>query len=97
MTDLVHVVLAANHRYLNGLLATMASMILFSTNKNRLCFHVFADGLDDFDCERVKSVALHCGFCGECLFHRPDMSWIVRTFSAYKCTCGGTISFENIG
>ena len=84
MTDLVHVVLAANHRYLNGLLATMASMILFSTNKNRLCFHVFADGLDDFDCERVKSVALHCGFCGECLFHRPDMSWIVQTFSAYK-------------
>ena len=49
MSDAVHIALAADHRYLPGLLATLASMVLSASDKSRLRFHILADGLTDED------------------------------------------------
>lgn len=84
IADVVHIVLAANHRYLNGLLATMSSMILFASDRSRLQFHVFADGLNVEDCDRVRQLAVRCGCINECQFLYPDMTKIVHSFTAYN-------------
>ena len=48
-TDLVHIALSANHRYLPGLLVTMVSMIRSSSQKDRLRFHILSEGLSEDD------------------------------------------------
>lgn len=40
----IHIALAANHRYLPGLLVTMVSMINAAKNKKKLQFHILSEG-----------------------------------------------------
>lgn len=81
--DLIHIALAANHRYVNGLLVTMVSIMRSTSFPERLRFHVFSDGLSPEDKTRV------CGFCreysvAEAEFHEPDLEPIRRMFSPYR-------------
>lgn len=83
MNDLIHIALAANHRYINGLLATMVSIMRSSVARERLRFHVFSEGLLDED----QSLVLD--FCKEYSvqgteFHEPDWAPIREKFAAYK-------------
>lgn len=50
--DLIHIALAANHRYLPGLLVTMVSMIRSTSQKERLRFHILSEGLTREDKNR---------------------------------------------
>ncbi len=83
MGDKIHITLAANHRYLPGLLVTMASMIRSASQKDRLIFHVFSDGLYPEDKVRVSETAKEFG-AGEPEFHEPDMEPIRQRFAQYK-------------
>ena len=82
--EAVHIALAADHRYLPGLQATLASMVLSSRGKDRLRFHVLADGLTAEDERSVSDLAARCGAAQSVEFHHPDMERIRRAFSAYK-------------
>ena len=84
VTDIVYIALAADHRYLPGLQATLASMILCSRGKDRLCFHVLADGLTEDDKISVSELAVHCGATRSVEFLSPDMRRIRNSFSSYK-------------
>ena len=75
-----HIALAANHRYLPGLLATVASMVLYSREKVRLHFHVFADGLSDDDCNAVSAIAAKYGATEPIDFIHPDMEPLKKIF-----------------
>ena len=83
-TDAVHIALAANHRYLPGLEATLASMLLSAKRKDRLVFHVFADGLSEEDCNAVKAVAERYGLREPIDFIHPDMEPLKKLFAPYK-------------
>ena len=82
--QVVHIALAANHRYLPGLLATLSSMLLASRSRERLAFHVLAEGLTDEDEHVVSSMATRCGAALPVEFLHPDMGPIRRTFKDYK-------------
>lgn len=85
MLDPVFISLAADHRYLPGLLATMASLILAATQKDRLHFNVFADGLTDEDCHCVVSLLERLGVSEQSVaFHHPNMAPIRKLFKPYN-------------
>lgn len=84
MADKVHIAVAADHNYLHGLQATMASMILSASDREALAFHVFADGLTEDDCVSVSALARRLGCARPIDFIRPDMSRIVSLFEPYK-------------
>ena len=83
-TDAVHIALAADHRYLPGLLATLASMVLSASDKSRLRFHILADGLTDEDKCAVTALAAKCGAVHPIVFLQPPMDRIRKAFSSYK-------------
>ena len=83
-SSIVSIALAANHRYLPGLMATMASLILSASDRGRLRFHVFADGLTEDDCQDVAELARRLGAVIPVEFHRPDMTVITRRFGGYN-------------
>ncbi len=83
MGDKIHIALAANHRYLPGLLVTMASMIRSATAKDRLLFHIFSDGLSAEDKARVSEAAKEFG-AGEPEFHEPDMTPLKNLLEEYR-------------
>lgn len=80
----VHVALAADHRYLPGLQATLASMVLASRTPDRLAFHVLADGLSAADEASVCALAARCGLRRAVDFVRPDMGPVRSAFEPYK-------------
>ena len=80
----VHVALAANHRYLPGLLATVASLALSSKQKDRIALHVFADGLSEEDCEEVSKISSKYGLTHPIDFIHPDMEPLRKLFAPYK-------------
>ena len=82
--ETVHIALAADHRYLPGLQATLASMVLSSRGKDRLRFHVLADGLTTEDERSVSGLAVRCGAAQPVEFLHPDMAPVRRTFQPYK-------------
>lgn len=82
--EIVSIALAANHRYMPGLQATMASMLLFASEKDRLRFHIFADGLTNDDCRSLSALAERFGCVCPLEFHYPDMSRIKSLFSPYN-------------
>ena len=82
--EIVHIALAADHRYLPGLQATLASMVLSSRGKDRLRFHVLADGLTAEDERSVSDLAVRCGATQPVEFLHPDMAPVRRTFQPYK-------------
>lgn len=84
MADVVHIALAADHRYLPGLLATLASMLLSASDKSRLRFHILADGLTEEDERAVSALAARCGAAHPVDFIRPPMDRIRAVFKAYK-------------
>ena len=84
MNDIVHIALAADHNYLPGLKATLASMLLHSAGRGRLQFHVFADGLSADDMAEVRALAADFGAKREIDFVIPDMSPIKAHFAPYK-------------
>ena len=86
MTDLVHIALAANHRYVKGLRATLVSMVAASREKARLRFHVFSDGLTDEDKSGLVTLARRFGYAEPIDFREPDMKPIAERFSAYYGT-----------
>ncbi len=56
-TALIHIVLAANHKYMPGLLVTLSSIARSASDKNRLRFHVISDGLSVEDRGRIFDAA----------------------------------------
>lgn len=85
-TDPVHIALAANHRYAPGLKATLVSMVRACSNRGRLRFHVFSDGLTDDDKSDLIALAERFGYREEIDFREPDMTVMERKFSAYYGT-----------
>lgn len=83
ISDLVHIALAANHRYLPGLLVTMVSMIRSSSQKDRLRFHILSEGLSEDDKKQVSAFAAEHG-ASPPEYYEPDMAPIRARFSAYK-------------
>ena len=81
--DLVHIALAANHRYLPGLLVTMVSMIRSSSRKDKIQFHILSEGLSEDDKKQVSSFAAEYGSPAPEYFE-PDMAPIRARFTAYK-------------
>ncbi len=79
----MHIALAANHRYLPGLLVTMVSMIRSTAKKENLNFHILSEGLTDDDKQKVISFAKDYG-APQPDFYEPDMTPIRTKFSAYK-------------
>ena len=79
----VHIALAANHRYLPGLLVTMVSMIRASSQKELLRFHILSEGLTEEDKNTVESFTKEYG-AQKPEFHEPDMAPIRDRFTAYK-------------
>ncbi len=79
----IHIALAANHRYLPGLLVTMVSMINAAKNKKKLQFHILSEGLTEEDKKAVTSYAIEYGAL-EPDFYEPDMTPIRAKFNAYK-------------
>ena len=82
--ETVHIALAADHRYLPGLLATLSSMVLASRSRDRLVFHVLAAGLTNEDKLAISSLVKRCGANCPVDFIHPDMEPIRRMFSSYK-------------
>lgn len=80
---LVHVALASNHRYLPGLKATAASMVLFASDKSRLRFHVLSDGLSETDRRELNELLVRLGLDAEVEYVELDMSVIVSGFAPY--------------
>ena len=81
MNDKVHVVMAADGPYLNGLEVAKASMIESCSDPERLEFHIFRAG--DVLCDRLRSefgtyrgspMAFLRLYLGELL---PDVDWVV--------------------
>lgn len=85
-TDPVHIALAANHRYAPGLKATLVSMVRACSDRGRLRFHVFSDGLTDDDKSDLIALAERFGYREEIDFREPDMTVMERNFSAYYGT-----------
>ena len=81
--NLIHIALAANHRYLPGLLVTMVSMIRSTTQKERLRFHILSEGLTKEDKDQVVAFANEYGSSSPD-FYEPDMAPIRNQFAAYK-------------
>lgn len=79
----IHIALAANHRYLPGLLVTMVSMIRSTAKKENLRFHILSEGLTSEDKEQVLSFAAEYGSPPPD-FYEPDMAPIRSKFNAYK-------------
>ena len=79
----IHVALAANHRYMPGLLVTMVGMIRFCGQKERLRFHILSEGLTEEDKRRVSEFAAEYG-APPPEFFEPDMASIRNRFVAYK-------------
>ena len=82
----VHVAVAANHRYVRGLKATLVSMVRASKAPERLVFHVFSDGLTDEDQLELKRLVRDEGLLTELIFRAPDMSQITARFKTYYGT-----------
>lgn len=83
MTDPIHIAVAADHRYLPGLLVTVVSMIRATKSRDRLAFHVFSAGLTDADKDEVIRQIVRLGVAAP-EFHEPDMARIAASFKAYK-------------
>ena len=81
--DPIHIALAANHRYLPGLLVTISSIIRSASDKQRLFFNVLSDGLTEEDKRVITTIASESG-CHHLEFHEQDMSLISKRFSAYN-------------
>lgn len=81
MTDKIQIALAANHRYINGLLVTMVSIMRSASDRRRLQFHVFSDGLLPEDKEMVRSFAAEYAVPPP-VFVEPDMSVIKSRFDS---------------
>ena len=81
--NIIHIALAANHRYQPGLLVTMVSMIRSTAHKERLRFHILSEGLTEEDKAIVTSMAEEYG-AQKPEFHEPDMNFIKSRFAAYK-------------
>ena len=79
----IHIALAANHRYLPGLLVTMVSIVRSCSDKQRLIFHVFSDGLSSEDKDKVQELTVKYG-APPPQFLEPDMTPIKAKFGAYK-------------
>ena len=76
----IHVALAANKKYLPGLLVTMSSMARSASKPELLRFHIFADGLSIADENRAtQAVTVHGVQKPE--FIKPDLSEITANFS----------------
>ena len=81
----IHVALAANHRYLPGLKATLASMILSSKSPNRLRFHIFSEGLAEEDVDSLLKLSSKYGLPENNVeILRPDMTSLKSMFKPYK-------------
>ncbi len=81
--ETIHIALAANHRYLPGLLVTMVSMIRASSRKDKLCFHILSEGLTEEDKKQVSFFAAENGAKAP-EYYEPDMAPIRSRFTAYK-------------
>ncbi len=57
LNNIVHIALAANHRYLPGLEATLSSIIASASDRSALQFHVFSEGLYDEDKTKLANLA----------------------------------------
>ena len=79
-SNLIHIVLAANHKYLPGLLVTLSSIAQSASQKDILRFHIFAEGLSQDDQEQAAKVVVDFGV-QEPEFSIPDMSEISAHFS----------------
>ena len=79
----IHVAMAANHRYARGLNATLASMINAASDKDRLCFHVFDDGLEEADRAEARSLAARFGYNRPIDFRSSGLKQHLSRFAAY--------------
>ena len=79
----IHVAMAANHRYARGLNATLASMINAASDKGRLCFHVFDDGLEEADRAEARSLAARFGYNRPIDFRSSGLKQHLSRFAAY--------------
>lgn len=83
MMDPIHICLSSNSRYLPGLLVAMVSIVRSSSDKKRLVFHVFSDGLSYEEKQKIIDVVMELG-ADKPLFHEPDINPIKEKFNAYK-------------
>lgn len=82
--DIIHIALASDSNYIRGLLATMASMILFAKDKTLLQFHILDDHLTEEEKNRVVAIATRLGASRSIDFLSPDTERVVKNFKAYK-------------
>lgn len=84
MQELVHIALAANHRYIRGLKATLASIVSSASDRGHLVFHIFSDGLTDEDLSELRTLASQFGCERELDIRVADTSRISALFTPYK-------------
>ena len=82
--SIVHIVLAANRRYLPGLRATFVSMVNSAKEKRRLRFHIFEEGFTATDREDLSLLGERFGYAEPIDFRTPDMAVIAKRFAAYR-------------
>ncbi len=82
--NLVHIALAANHRYLPGLLVTIVSMVRAAERKEDLRFHILSEGLTEEDKISVSSAVAEYVSSPIVDYYEPDMGEIRERFTAYK-------------
>ena len=81
--NFVHIALAANHRYVKGLNATFVSMINAASDKHRLKFHIFDDGLTEADRAFLVELGERFGYNESVDFKLPDMQSLKTRFREF--------------
>lgn len=84
MEETVHIALAANRRYLQGLRVTLVSMLNSCKSKEILQFHVFSDGLTDEDQRELTELAGRFGYDVPIDFRDVDMAPVLSRLAKYN-------------
>lgn len=74
----------ANHAYLPGALATFSSILLSSSRKEDIEFHLFSDGFTEEDKTALNTLCYRCGAKRPVCFHTIDIDLIKKYCVPYK-------------
>lgn len=83
MQNEIHVVFASNHAYLQGLVATAASMLRAAEEPARLVFHVVSDGLTDDDERKFSARCRDFGYAGDIDFRGQDLRYFETRLKSF--------------
>jgi len=80
---LIHIAVASNHNYARGLNATLVSIVKATSDKRRLRFHVFDDGLEASDRNELQMLVKRFGYTQPIDFRSPDLQQVLSNLDTY--------------